>query len=67
MLYNMGIIDIDRNNRTVLCHDWHMQKDTNRLGSLSKSVEKDWRQQANNSTTEGINGVLTKINSTWRF
>lgn len=67
MLYNMGIIDIDRNKMTVLCDDWHMQKDTNRFGSLSKSVEKDWRQQANNSTTEGINGVLTKINSTWRF
>lgn len=56
-----------RNNITILCDDWHMQKETNRLGSLSKSVEKDCWQQANNSTTEGINGVLTKINSTWRF
>lgn len=56
-----------RNNITILCDDGHMQKETNRLGSLSKSVEKDCWQQANNPTTEGINGVLTKINSTWRF
>ena len=62
----MRKINVDTNNIIVLCHDWHMQKDTKRFGSLSKSVEKDCWQQANNSTIEGINGVLTKINSTWR-
>ena len=66
-MYNMRVIHIYGNNITILCDDWHMQKETNRLGTLSKSVEKDCWQQANNSTTEGINGVLTKINSTWRF
>ena len=56
-----------RNNITILCDDWHMQKETNRLGSLSKSVEKDCWQQAIYSAIERINRVLTKTNSTWRF